>query len=50
MIAPALVLGIADASVYAWLVLAALILLGDKFIWWATERALGTFSLPKVRA
>jgi len=46
MIAPTLALGIMDASVYAWLVLAALILLGDKIIWWATERAWGAFSLP----
>jgi hypothetical protein len=46
MIAPALALAIAGAGVYAWLILAALILLGDKFIWWATERAWGTFSLP----
>jgi hypothetical protein len=46
MIAPTLTLGIVDASIYAWLVLAALILLGDKIIWWATERAWGTFSFP----
>jgi hypothetical protein len=46
MIAPTLMLGIVGASIYAWLVLAALILLGDKIIWWATERAWGTFSAP----
>ena len=34
MIAPTLALGIVDASIYAWLVLAVLILLGDKIIWW----------------
>jgi hypothetical protein len=46
MIVPALALGLMTAPLYAWLVLAALILLGDKIIWWATERAWGTFSLP----
>ena len=46
MIAPTLALGIVHASIYAWLVLAALILLGDKIIWWVTERIWGTFSLP----
>jgi hypothetical protein len=45
MIAPTLALGIVDAGIYAWLVLAALILLGDKIIWWATERIWGAFSL-----
>jgi len=35
-----------NAPPYAWLVLAALILLGDKIIWWATERVWGPFSLP----
>jgi hypothetical protein len=44
MIAPSLALGIVDAPLYAWLVLAAFILLGDKIIWWATERAWGTFA------
>jgi hypothetical protein len=48
MIAPTLALGIVDASIYAWLVLATLILLGDKIIWWATERIWGTFSLPSL--
>lgn len=46
MMPPVFVLGIVDAPLYAWLVLAVLILLGDKLIWWATERAWGTFSLP----
>src|SRR5712692_901411 len=46
MIAPVLVLGFGfvTASIYVWIALAALILLGDKMIWWATERAWGTFS------
>ena len=35
MIAPSLALGIVDAPLYAWLVLAAFILLGDKIIWWS---------------
>lgn len=48
MVVPVLLLGsgAVDAPFYAWLVLAALILLGDKIIWWATERIWGTFSLP----
>ncbi len=48
MVVPVLLLGFGavDAPFYAWLVLAALILLGDKIIWWATERIWGTFSLP----
>jgi hypothetical protein len=46
MIAPvlALGLGIVSAGFYAWLLLAVLILAGSKIIWWATERAWGTFS------
>ena len=47
MIAPALTLAIVDAPLYAWLILAALILLGDKIIWWATERAWGTFAYSR---
>jgi hypothetical protein len=43
---PTLALGTVDASISLWLVLAVLILLGDKIIWWATERAWGTFTLP----
>src|SRR4029079_17717570 len=39
MIAPTLALGSMDAPLHAWLVLAALVLLGDKIIWWATELA-----------
>jgi hypothetical protein len=46
MIVPALTLATLHAPPYAWLVLAVLILLGDKIIWWATERAWGPFSLP----
>jgi hypothetical protein len=46
MIAPTLALGIVHANIYAWLALAALILVGDKIIWWAAERTWGTFSLP----
>jgi hypothetical protein len=49
MIAPTLALGSMDAPLYAWLVLAALVLLGDKIIWWATELAWGTFSSPVRR-
>jgi hypothetical protein len=44
MIAPTLALGMTGAPRYAWLVLAAFVLLGDKIIWWATEHAWGTFS------
>ena len=43
-----LALGSMDAPLYAWLVLAALVLLGDKIIWWATELAWGTFSPPST--
>jgi hypothetical protein len=48
MIAPTLAFGITDAPLYAWLVLAAFVLLGDKIIWWATEHAWGTFSSPST--
>jgi hypothetical protein len=48
MIAPTLALGTMDAPLYAWLVLAAFVLLGDKIIWWATEHAWGTFSSPSA--
>jgi|SRR5712691_9969018 len=46
MIAPVLVLasGIVVADIYGWLSLAALILVGSKVVWWATERAWGKFS------
>jgi hypothetical protein len=45
-ILPVLALGIGPVTVgfTGWLVLAALILLGSKIIWWASERALGKFS------
>ena len=46
MTIPALMLAALNAPPYAWLVLASLILLGDKIIWWATERVWGPFSLP----
>jgi hypothetical protein len=46
MIAAVLVLALGFVSVgfYGWLGLAVLILVGSKFIWWATERAWGKFS------
>jgi hypothetical protein len=46
MILPVLALGsgIVSVNLSGWLVLGALIVLGSKFIWWATERALGKFS------
>jgi hypothetical protein len=46
MIAPVIVLGMSlvSATMYAWVALAGVILLGSKFIWWATERAWGKFS------
>jgi hypothetical protein len=31
--------GIVDADFRGWLVLAIIILVGSKLIWWATERA-----------
>jgi hypothetical protein len=48
MIAPVLALALAPISLplAAWVVLAAIILLGSKIIWWATERAWGKF-LPR---
>jgi hypothetical protein len=36
--------GIAPSGFYGWLALGAVILLGSKVIWWATERAWGKFS------
>jgi hypothetical protein len=48
MIAPTLAFGTTDAPLYAWLVLAAFVLLGDKIIWWATEYAWGTLSSPST--
>ena len=49
-IAPVLALGadVVHAEFLGWLVLAAVILLSGKLIWWATERAWGTF-LPVRR-
>jgi hypothetical protein len=46
MIAPVLGLsfGLFDADFLGWLVLALIILVGSKLIWWATERAWGKFS------
>jgi hypothetical protein len=40
----ALGLGVVPAGLFGWLVLGALIILGSKTIWWATERARGKFS------
>ena len=46
MIVPVLALGsgIVPAGLLGWLVLGAVIILGSKTIWWATERARGKFS------
>ena len=46
MIAPVIFLGfgLVSVSINAWLVLACVILLGSKLMWWATERAWGKFS------
>jgi hypothetical protein len=46
MIAPVGVLGseVVSGGIYAWLVLAGVILPGSKLLWWATERAWGKFS------
>jgi len=46
MIAPVLAIGagVLNADFIGWLVLAVVILLGSKLIWWATERAWGKFS------
>jgi hypothetical protein len=46
MMVPVLVLGtgVVSADFSGWLALAAVILLGSKLIWWATERAWGRFS------
>jgi hypothetical protein len=46
MIVPTLTLGVVEAPLYAWLILAALMLLGDKIIWWGSERYWGAYSLP----
>jgi len=49
MIAPVLALGsgILEADYLGWLVLAVIILVGSKLIWWVTERAWGKFSYPR---
>jgi hypothetical protein len=39
-----LISGVVSADLYGWFALAVLILAGSKMIWWATERAWGTFS------
>ena len=46
MILPVLVLGsgIVSVGLHGWIVLCAVILLGSKVIWWATERVWGKFS------
>jgi hypothetical protein len=45
MIIPVLVLGsgIVPAGIFAWVALAAVVVVGSKAIWWATERAWGKF-------
>jgi hypothetical protein len=46
MVGPVLTLGTGTvaAGLYAWIACALLILVGDKIIWWATERAWGIYS------
>src|SRR5262249_46253151 len=46
MILPVLALtsGIVPRGLYGWPALAAIILLGSKLIWWATERTWGRFT------
>jgi hypothetical protein len=44
MTAPALVVGMVSAGIYAWMFLGVLIVGGSGFIWWAIERACGKFS------
>ena len=46
MIVQTLTLGVVEAPLYAWLILAALMLLGDKIIWWGSERYWRAYSLP----
>jgi len=45
MIAPVVALGCSfvSAQIYAWLILAGVILPGSGLLWWATERAWGKF-------
>lgn len=44
MIVPVLGLAFLNVTIYAWVVLAVVIVAGSKLIWWATERAWGKFS------
>jgi hypothetical protein len=46
MIAPVAVLGsgVVSGSIYAWVLLAGVILLGSYLVWWWTERAWGKYS------
>ncbi len=46
VIAPVVVAGsgLVSASVYAWLLLAGMILAGSAILWWATERIWGKYS------
>jgi hypothetical protein len=46
MIMPVLVfgLGLPSFGLFPWIVLGAVIVGGSRIIWWATERAWGTFS------
>jgi hypothetical protein len=46
MIVPVVVLssGLVLVGITAWLLLACVILLGSKLLWWATERTWGEFS------
>jgi len=46
MIAPVAMLGtgLMSAGIYAWLVLACVILLGTILLWWMSERAWGRVS------
>jgi hypothetical protein len=46
MIVPVVILGsgLVALGTYGWLALGALILVGGKIIWWATERAWGRFA------
>ena len=46
MVVPTLALGfgLVPASIYGWMGLACVSLIGSKAIWWATERAWGEFS------
>jgi hypothetical protein len=43
MIIPVLAFGLLSIGLYGWLALGAVIIVGSKGIWWATERAWGKF-------